>query len=148
MSSVSSTPPMLGVTPPFLYGTAVGPVRPVRIDAALPLVHDLARNLGDLLAHHDDDVRGRALNLLMRGAPKGLNSLVDPLTRIVYDKGADIAGKVIPLLERIGSERATRLLGDLADEKDSEVRIAAEAALKRIRNGEEYIEAEFENDEL
>ena len=110
--------------------------------------HDLARNLGDLLAHHDDDVRGRALNLLMRGAPKGLNSLVDPLTRIVYDKGADIAGKVIPLLERIGSERATRLLGDLADEKDSEVRIAAEAALKRIRNGEEYIEAEFENDEL
>lgn len=107
---------------------------------------DLARNLGDLLAHPDDDVRDRALDLLMRGAPKSMYMLVAPLTRIVYDRGADIVGKVIPLLERVGNDNAIRVLGDLTDEKDEKVRVAAEAALKRIRNDGPYIDAEFEEE--
>jgi HEAT repeat protein len=105
---------------------------------------DATRRLADLLAHPDDAIRDRTLNLLLRGAPSGLNAIIPSLERIIYDRGADIAGKVIPLLERVGTDDAIRLLGDLTEEKDDEVRVSAEAALKRLRNAEPYIDAEFE----
>ncbi len=106
--------------------------------------HESARHLGEVLQHADDDVRDRALDLLLRGGPTRMRSLIEPLTRIIYDRGADVAGRVVPLLERIGSDRAIDLLKDLSDEKDDTVRVAAEAALKRMRNEEDFIDAEFD----
>lgn len=106
---------------------------------------DATRRLAGLLSHPEDDIRDRTLDLLMRGAPSGLDTLVEPLERIVYDRGADIAEKVVPLLERVGNDEAIRLLGDLTEEKDDDVRISAEAALKRLRSAEPFIDAEFED---
>ena len=104
---------------------------------------ELSRNLVELLHHHDDEIRDRVLSLLIRGAPT-TRSMVDGLERIMFDHGADIAGKVVPLLETVGDERAKKLLTDLTDEKDDGVRLAAAAALKRLRNSDEVIDAEFE----
>lgn len=104
---------------------------------------ELARNLVELLHHPEDDVRDRALSLIWRGAPP-MPAIYDGLARIVFDKGADIVGKVIPLLEAIGDERSVKLLHDLTDEKDEAIRVAADAALKRLRNEEQVFDAEFE----
>ncbi len=104
---------------------------------------ELARNLVELLQHPDDAVRDRVLTLLMRGAPP-MRSMYHALSRIVFDKGADIVGKVIPLIESIGDDRSKKLLQDLAEEKDEAIRVAAGAALTRLRNTEDVIDAEFE----
>lgn len=103
-----------------------------------------ARHLVETLSHPETDVRDRVLSLLLRGAPSGMTSLVKGLERVIYDREADIAGKAIPLLERVDGDRARKLLTDLTEESDEDVRLAAEAALKRLRNAGDYIDAEFE----
>ena len=104
---------------------------------------DLCRNLVELLGHPEVDIRDRVLSLLHRGAPP-VRGMVRALARIAYDPESDVVGKVIPLLTSIGNDAAIEVLQELSEEKDQERALAAQSALKRLRNAEEVIDAEFE----
>lgn len=104
----------------------------------------LSRNLADILAHPDDGIRDRALDLLVRGAPP-IRGILPALQNVIFDRNADIVGKVIPLVEAIGDDDARRVLTDLGDEDDEAIRQAAQSALKRLRNADEVFDAEFED---
>ncbi|MEZ4460151.1 MAG: hypothetical protein R3E66_10550 [bacterium] len=65
--------------------------------------------------------------------------------KLVYEEAEVIVSGVIPLLERIGTERARGALSELAQSDDNEVKKTAAAALLRLRNGQEWIDAEFDD---
>lgn len=97
----------------------------------------------ELLTSEDDRVRERVIALLKHGAPSGIGALADQLERIIHDDSLDLTQDIIPLLERSGSQRAKQLLQDLCASPDEAVQLAAQAALRNLRNAQPVIDARF-----
>ena len=101
-----------------------------------------------LLASFLSDGEGRLdlpiLELLHAGAPKGVHALTDALKPLAFAQSEWVVSYVIPLLGRVGSSDALDVVRDLAEDDDESIRVAADAALRRDRNANEFIDAEFE----
>ncbi|MEM1349385.1 MAG: HEAT repeat domain-containing protein [Myxococcota bacterium] len=95
------------------------------------------RDVLGLLSHDDARVRQRSADVLRRGAPSGLVSMVPSLERLIYDEEVSTADLVIPLLAHAGGRRATEIFEDLGEAEDPTIREAAAAALRSVRSGQE-----------
>lgn len=109
----------------------------VAVDRVVPLA--------EYLGHDDPSIRRRAFEVLERAAPEGADILLDALERRLYDADPGEAERVLRVVERVASRRARLLVERVAEESSGEIQIAAEAAMRRMRSGEEYIDATFES---
>ncbi len=101
--------------------------------------------LVDLIEIEETDLRNRAMDLLVRGGPKRATEWVEPISKQIYEVDAEhMEARVIPLLERAGNGKAKQLLKELSETGDDIISIAAAAALRRLRDDQEFIDAEFE----
>ncbi len=109
-----------------------------------PIPNNRAVALAEFLDHEQQRVRDRAFEILERAAPSGFEPLLEPLSRRLYDSDPEETERVLRVIERIGTRRAIEMIERVARESDGGVKLAAEAALRRIRSGDEYIDATFE----
>jgi hypothetical protein len=100
--------------------------------------------LADFLGYDERSIRDRAFDVLERAAPPRFEPLLEPLSRLLYDADADETERVIRVIERVGTNRAVGMIERVAREGDDAAKLAAEAALRRIRNSDDYIDATFE----
>lgn len=100
------------------------------------------RSLASLLDTPDRAIRDRTLTLLWRGGASGVDAIVPALERILFDTQADLE-TVVKVLEVVNTTRSRTVLTDIA-QSDSPVGISAQAALKRLRDTDDWIEAEFD----
>jgi HEAT repeat protein len=102
-----------------------------------------AAALVPLVDHPEERVRNRALDLLLRGGPPAMLELGPKLERLAMDESIDRVRVLIPLAVRTGGERCKRLLEDFARVGEGEVREAAEAGLRFMRNMQPFIDVHF-----
>jgi HEAT repeat protein len=102
-----------------------------------------AAALVPLADHPDERVRGRALDLLLRGGPPGMVELGPKLERLAMDDSVDRVKVLIPLAIRTGGERSKRLLEDFVRVGEGEVKEAAAEGLRFMRNMQPYIDVRF-----
>lgn len=100
------------------------------------------RALAALLDSSDRQIRDRALELIHRGGAKGMDILVPAIERILFDPDADLETAIL-VLEHVNSSRAKQVLTEVAT-SDSLASISAHAALKRMRDNADWIDAEFD----
>ena len=96
-----------------------------------------------LLQHPEARVRTRCVALLAWGAPQGLTTACDALENLMDDHPMDIGADVVPLLERVGGQKAQMLLTQLAKGLNETIATDAQAALRRLRDEHAVIDAEF-----
>ncbi len=106
---------------------------------------ELIRDLAMLASSSDREVRSRALHLLVRGAKPGIDSLTPIAQRLTFEPDEILISAVIPLLELVGSERARAILTEFSTNGKQEIVVAAQAALNRWRNAQQWVEAEFDD---
>jgi HEAT repeat protein len=101
------------------------------------------RHLVELIDHPDEEIRWRVIDLLHRGAPSGMGGVARRVERLLYEEAPRLENLVIPVLARAGGEAERRLLSDLSEHEDEDVREAAAAALRKLRNDRDVIDAEI-----
>lgn len=114
--------------------------RPLASDERWPRA--ATRQLADLLGHENLKVRDRALALLLYGAPADVTEIPLAVERPAR-LDMDFALRAVPLLEQTGGERSKEVLDMLANAPDEQVRLAAAAAARRLRNSQDVIDATF-----
>jgi HEAT repeat protein len=82
----------------------------------------------ELLDHDDDAISSRALRLTDALVSPDTAGLANRLAPLIYADAAQLFDSVIPLLARIGDERANELLAELTKHDNSDVSEAAEDA--------------------
>lgn len=114
------------------------------LDSHARWTHPEAKSLLAVLEHEDDAIARRALDVVYRGVAGDTEGLSEHLSRLVYEDADVLLGKVIPLLERAGDQRAQELLDELTKHGDDEVGKAAEEALRRTRDSGSTVDVEYE----
>jgi HEAT repeat protein len=82
----------------------------------------------ELLDHDDDAIASRALRLTDALVSSDTEGLANRLAPLIYADAESLTAHVIPILERIGDERAHELLSELTKHDDPKVAEAAEDA--------------------
>ncbi len=96
-----------------------------------------------LLRHANPSVRRRTLEVLRRGAPGDAPNLSQEFERLMRAEADFVAEAVIPAILGTAGPNAKKQLAQLAVADEPAVRRAAESALRRLRNRQPHIDANF-----
>lgn len=97
----------------------------------------------DLLDRSERQAMRRIATLLWRAAPRGAYRLDEAAQWLWKSDAVDVADIVVPLLDRADTDKALKLLSQIADGQDPSASRAARDVLRRRRNERDVIDVEF-----